>query len=69
MAKSFVYNLFYDAFCFLIRHYRIARHTIQLKMTSDIIYLYEIEHYREMKIFSSIGKLKYLHGKLKTKHK
>ena len=54
--KAFIYSLCYGALCFLIRYYRIARHAIQLKITGNIIYLYEIEHYQEMKRFSRIGR-------------
>jgi hypothetical protein len=55
-VKAFVFSLCYGAFCFLIRYYRIAKHTIEFKTTGDIRYLYEIEHYKEMKTFSRVGK-------------
>lgn len=52
--KAFVFSLCYGALCFLVRHYRIARHTIQLKFTGDIRYKYEIDHYRYMKRFTRV---------------
>jgi len=52
--KAFVFSLCYGALCFLVRYYRIARHTIQFRFTGDIIHQYEIEHYKEMKRFTRV---------------
>ena len=52
--KAFVFSLCYGALCFLVRQYRIAKHTIQLRFTGDIRYQYEIDHYKEMKRFTSV---------------
>jgi len=47
----------YSVSCFLIRQFRISKHTIEFKITGDIRYQYEIDHYKEMKTFSRIGKI------------
>jgi len=53
--KVFIFRLSYGTLCFLVRYYRISKHTIQLKITKDIRHRYEVEHYQEMKRFSRIG--------------
>lgn len=52
--KAFVFSFCYGALCFLVRYYRIAKHTIQLEFTGDIRHQYEIDHYTEMKRFTRV---------------
>lgn len=48
----------YRLACFIIRYYRIVKHTFQFLITKDVRYKYEIEHYKQMKLFSCLIKKK-----------
>lgn len=49
----------YRLACFIIRYYRIVKHTFQFLITKDVRYKYEIEHYKQMKAFTCIMKKKW----------
>ena len=48
----------YRLTCFLIRYYRIVKHKFQFLLTKDVRYKYEIDHYKEMKLFTCLNKKK-----------